>query len=184
MSHVPLLGRPLPKALPVFHVYLQPNQSLSSQGFAILSITITALAVGLSAFLLMTGLWVGAIFLTFNLAFLLLAFVLARRDRQRAEEVIVEDGHLTVRHYNFRGEPVSSEQMPIYGLTLHRDHDPDYGLLSLQARLRQKRIEIARDLSPAERQDVAVALGDALRRTGCAPRTSTKTALPLHQEVK
>jgi uncharacterized membrane protein len=183
MSHIPLVGRPLPKAPPLFHVYLQPNASLCARGFGILSVVITAIAAGLSALLLGTGLWLGAVFLVFNCGFLILALAMARRDRQRGEELVVEDGHLTIRHFNFRNEPVATQRLPLYGLVLHREMDPDYGLLSLHAGLRQHRVEIARDLSPKERHDVAEALAAALAGNGYAAPTLVRTRPALHAET-
>lgn len=183
MSHIPLVGRPLPKTPPLFHAYLEPNKSLGSRGFHILAVAITAVAAGLSALLLGIGLWLGAVFLIFNCGFLILALAMARRDRQRGEELVVEDGHLTIRHFNHRNELFATERLPLFGLVLHRDVDPDYGLLNLHAGVRQRRVEIARDLSPKERQAVAEALASVLAANGYAARSIIRTSPALNPET-
>ena len=59
----------------------------------------------------------------------------------------------------------------IYGLDIEREDDPDYGCLRIALRQRDRRVEIARDLSPVEREQFYSWLINAMHETGGCPRT-------------
>lgn len=168
---------------PIFRAVLEPNASLSSGGLMVVFIAGTAVAAIFSLMLVLAGLWLGAVFLVFNTAFLCVALQAARADRVRAEEVVVGREGITITRFNRRRCPVQVERLPLYGLTIHGDVDPDYGLLSVAVGLRHRRIEVARDLGPAERQHFLDALLQAMASAGCPPRQSMSQRLPLLSET-
>jgi len=83
-------------------------------------------------------------------------------QRERKEEIVVADGTIKVRRWAFRS-PVREMEFHCYGLKLVRSDDPDFGCRHLVLSIRERREEIARDLSPSERESFADALTEALR---------------------
>nr|HML30768.1 DUF2244 domain-containing protein [Hyphomicrobium sp.] len=84
----------------------------------------------------------------------------------------VEDGVINIRRWAFRQSP-SELRFACYGLKLIRSDDPDLGCRHLSLALRDKREEIARDLSPSERGPFADALWQVLRRYSVSLRIDT-----------
>ena len=70
--------------------------------------------------------------------------------------------------FDRRHRLVSSRSLPLYGLTLERETDREYGLRALRLCLRGKAIEVARGLAPAEKAAFAEDFEQALRAAGCA----------------
>lgn len=168
---------------PIFHAHLKPHRSLSAQGFAVLAVVLVAFALAGSILLLANGFWPAALFVLGNLGFLLVALQLNRAERRRVEQVVVDREGLTVRRFDTRARLVSEERLPLYGLTFHHDHDPDFGLQGLMARVRQQHVALGRDLHPMDRAEFAQALMDAMRLAGCAPREHVARRPALVQEA-
>lgn len=168
---------------PIFHAHLTPHRSLSGEGFAVLAIVLVGFALAGSLLLVANGFWPAALFVLGNLGFLLAALHLNRAERRRVEQVIVDRAGLAVRRFDRKQRLVSEERLPLYGLTLHHDHDPDFGLQGLKARVRQQHVELARDLHPSDRAEFAEALVEAMRLAGCAPRERVSLRPALVQEA-
>ncbi|MEQ1713914.1 MAG: DUF2244 domain-containing protein, partial [Hyphomicrobium sp.] len=89
----------------------------------------------------------------------------ARRSRRRYETIRIQGGCVTVARGNARGAEVA-DRLPLFGLGLERHDDPDYGCRSLYLTSSGRRLEIVRDLSPAERDGFCAALVAAIRDDG------------------
>lgn len=155
------------------HFVIRPNQSLSQSGARLLVLSIAFFAGVISLLTLMKGLWPVSAFVSIDAAGAILAMSLFRiAQRHRMEEILIGENTITVRCQGFRC-PKSEETWPCYGMSIIAHHDPDYGMRRLELRLRGNRLEIARDLSPPERETFAGALTHELR----------KFNIPLKREV-
>lgn len=150
---------------PLFDAVITPPASLNDRGF-ILFITITlALVCLIDLALFAAGLWVAVLFLTGNFVFLVAAFIAVRRGQARSERVLVTDGVLRLER-RWRGQPGSSDTLPLFGLRLVRVRDADGLCRRLELHNRNDRLVFATDLTPDERESLAEALGRALHRAG------------------
>lgn len=168
-----------PAGSPVFDAVITPNQSLGSKGLATTFGIITAVLVVSELVLAKVGLWFSGIMLLCNAAFLSAAFLACRWDLRRAERVLVADGTISVERFDGRRRFRQCGSFPLFGLRLERHLDPDYGCQALYLLHRGARLEIARDLAPAERESFLAALSGALAGTGLAPTLITRTAPAL-----
>lgn len=161
-----------------FHATITPHSSLSREGERLLIVAIVAVAAGLVDAFALAGLWVVSIFLAFDALFVVAAVLAMRRRMRRREDVIVSPGAVTIR--SFTGHALDREiRIEQYGMTVADYDDPDFGCLSLKLVRRGHAIEIARDLSPAERADFRRALIRALWQAGANPNISQSHGSPL-----
>lgn len=142
---------------------ITPNQSLSDSAARLLYSCIVGTVCILQLPILANGLWPVTLFLVLDAAGIIFAVHTFRtRQKHRCEEIVVDGNAITVRSFAFR-RPVSEKTMHRYGIRLERCDDDVYGCLHLFLSLRGRRIEIAADLSPAERASFAEALIEALQ---------------------
>ena len=142
---------------------ITPYQSLSDRGANVLYAVLGA-AVGIVQLpFLLRGYWPVTVFSLLDLSGVLLALHAFRCcQRERREEIVIKDGILKIRRSAFR-RPVREIEIACFGSKLIKADDPDFGCRQLFLSVRGKREEIARDLSPSERETFADALWQALR---------------------
>jgi uncharacterized membrane protein len=167
-----------PAILP-FDFYIAPNISLGRLGSVAVLLTAARPAAGIELTCAVMGHWPVTIFSGLAFGGLLLGFVCARRSLRRLERISLSEGHVVIERTSAAG-PRSCIRVPLLGLRLERFVDPDYGVLSVVLRHRDQRTEIARDLSPAERERFGVAFVHAINTFGFAVRIHTVTGLSHH----
>ena len=135
---------------------ITPYQSLSDRGANVLYAVLGA-AVGIVQLpFLLRGYWPVTVFSLLDLSGVLLALHAFRCcQRERKEEIVIEDGILKIRRSAFR-RPVREIEIACFGLKLIKADDPDFGC-------RQLFLSVRGDLSPPERETFADALWKALR---------------------
>ncbi|MEC4589659.1 DUF2244 domain-containing protein [Nitrospirillum amazonense] len=151
---------------PVFDAFISPPVSLSDRGFLwFMGVVLAALCV-LDLGLVLVGNWLVLAFLTGDVVFLLLAFVLYRHRAHRWERVRVAEATLVVERGRPDGGKGVVSSMPLFGLTLVRVRDSGGECRRLELRHRDRRLPFAADLTPQEREDFAESLGNSLHRAG------------------
>lgn len=161
-----------------FHGVVTPHTSLSTSGRRLLIAgIICAATIACSAFA-SAGAWPVSVFVALYAAGAIGALMPFVTGQDRSEDIILTPGLLTVRRYK-RSVLIREIEMPQFGLALETHRDPDYGTLSLKLRRRSQVVEIARDLSPHEREEFRSALVAAFARTASPPRLVTTQGLPL-----
>jgi uncharacterized membrane protein len=162
----------------IFNAAITPHCSLSETGHRILICAVILIAATFMSGFIAAGLWPVAIFLALDAAFVLVMLVAVRRRLNRQENVIVLPGEVVVQR--FAGGVFENERrVDMYGLTVACHHDPDFGCQNLTLKRRAESIEIARDLSPPEREEFRKALLDALWKAGGRPNIATSHGVPL-----
>jgi uncharacterized membrane protein len=158
----------------VFDALVRPHQSLSDGGFRIFIALVLTVSVATQLLCLAGGIWPAGSACLCNGIFLAAAMIALRRDRERTERIILAAGEVSISRHS-RSRLITHDRLQAWGLAIERHVDPDYGCRSLTLRHRGRRVEIARDLSPAERQSLFEALYLALRRAGFDTRVETRT---------
>lgn len=142
-----------------FRLVSSPPNSFSAAGFRVLAgLLIGAAGLGSVVFAAI-GAWPVAGFLGAEV--LLAAWLISRHARRSAtamEEVAIEGGRLVIRARDAGGRENLAE-LDAYWARLERREDGRLVLVS-----RQRRVEVGRFLSEAERDAFAQALADALSR--------------------
>lgn len=150
-----------------------PNISLSDRAASVLYGGLLAVSALAQFPLLANGWWPISIFLVIDTMGLMLALYVFRLcQMHRREEISIEDGNVTIRRFAFRSVPVEA-RISCFGLAQIRCDDPDFGCRQLWLAKRGERIEVARDLSPVEREEFSLALSEALRCYGVPCRRET-----------
>ncbi len=152
-----------------FHVRITPNRSLTGVQTLALIAAISATSVILQAALILNGAWPCAIFAALDTLLAVAAIIIFQSRLQRHEDVVIADACVEVRRWS-RGSHSLVAREPVFGLSVDACEDPDFGLLSLHLRNHGGRIEVARDLSPAERRDFLDAFLAASARAGYRPK--------------
>lgn len=155
-----------------FDVIITPASSLDTGGVRWFFAGVMALTAVLVAILSVSHLWVAAIFVVADAAFLLIAFVACRRDLRRAERVVIDDHQVVIERVDGQGRPVETRVVPLFGLWVER-HVVDGEVQGVSLVHREARLAVARDLSPAERATFLVAFLDALTDAGWRRRVET-----------
>ncbi len=155
-----------------FDVIITPACSLDTGGVRWFFAGVMALTAVLGAILSVSHLWVAAIFVFADAAFLLIAFVACRRDLRRAERVVIDDHQVVIERVDGQGRPVETRVVPLFGLWVER-HVVDGEVHGVSLVHREARLAVARDLSPAERATFLVAFLDALTDAGWRRRVET-----------
>jgi uncharacterized membrane protein len=146
---------------PVFAALIRPHRSLSEHGFRILMTLCCLATVAASLASVAAGLWPVGGFFGLDLLALYIAFRVNYRRGEAFEEVVLTRLELMFRRVTHRGEERAWRLNPLW-TRLDRETDEDFGLQALALVSRGERILIARELSPAERESFAEALGKAL----------------------
>jgi len=162
---------------PVFDALVEPNDSLGDDGFLLFVIAVLGILGVVEIAILASGCWVVGLFLAGDAAFLLFAMMLFRNRRDMFERITIAGG--AIRIANRIGRKETTRRLAIFGLSLERDDDPDYGCLGLWLRLRDQRIEIGKSLSHHERTCLGDRLEAAIRAAGGKPRAERRLRAPL-----
>lgn len=155
-----------------FDVIITPASSLDTGGVRWFFAGVMALTAVMVAILSVSHLWVAAIFVVADAAFLLIAFVACRRDLRRTERVVIDDHQVVIERVDGQGRPVETRVVPLFGLWVER-HVIDGEVQGVSLVHREARLAVARDLSPAERATFLVAFLDALTDAGWRRRVET-----------
>lgn len=161
-----------------FDAVIWPNASMSEALFRIfVSAVVVIAALGVTA-ASMQGLWPISVIGIAEAGALVTAVALTRRMGQRVEHVQILRGSVVVEHVGAYGE-TDTKCLPLLNLKLERHDDPDFGCRALFLRGAGRRVEVARDLSPGEREEFARAFSDAIERGGGTVDVHRHTSLPL-----
>lgn len=166
-----------PADAPLFDALVEPNDSLGDGGFAVFLIAILAILCIVEMVVLASGAWIVGLFFAGDALFLVLAMKLFRMGRNTSERITIVNGVVRIARHD--GKREMTNLLMVYGLGLERDDDPDYGCLGLWLRLRARRIEVGRDLSPHERAHFGDRLEAALRAAGGRARAERRVRAQL-----
>lgn len=146
---------------PVFTATLRPNQSLSLGGLraVMLAFGLVSLFAGLVSISL--GFWPIAGFFGLDVLGLYLALKISLGRSRSLEEIVVTRIEIMLARISHRGVKREWRFNPLW-TRLSRREDDEYGLLGLSFESRGRSVAVARDVSPAEREQVADGLGRAL----------------------
>jgi uncharacterized membrane protein len=177
----PAIAQPAesPAAVAVFDAVITPHVSLGVRGLFTLMLFSGGLVTATAIFFAWAGLWPSSLFVLISGALLIAALIACRRDLRRAERVLVAGGTITVERFDGHRRIARQGCFPLFGLSIERRVDPDHGCIGLYLRHRAERLEIARDLPPAERSRFLAALSDALAAAGAKPALHTTTTPAL-----
>jgi uncharacterized membrane protein len=146
---------------PVFSAVIRPHRSLSPQGFKIVMGLVCLVSVVASLPFMLMGFWPVAGFFGLDFLGLYIAFRISYRQAEAFELLELTPIRLLFRKVNPRGEVKDWQFNPLW-TRLDREIDDEYGLQHLSLASRSEHVEIARDLSPPERETLAEALSRAL----------------------
>ena len=144
---------------------ISPNISIGRRGSAIVLALAAIPAAVIATVFTLRGHWPVAVFAAVAVAALGLGFACARRSLRRVERIFLSEDHVVIERRSLSGHQ-GELRIPLLGLHLERAFDPDYGLRALVLRHRDRRTEIARDLSPAERVRFEAAFVEAVHAAG------------------
>lgn len=146
----------------LFDARLNPHRSLSPVGFRMLMAAIAAAFLGVGAVFFAAGAWPVIGFCGLELALVYLFFQLNFRDLRRYETIRLTGTALEIRRVAPDGGAELVSFQP-YWLKVAVENSPGRSsrlVLSSHGRA----LDVGSFLSPEEREDLARALGDALRR--------------------
>lgn len=146
---------------PVFSAVIRPHRSLSPHGFRIVMVLLCLVSVVASLPFLVMGFWPVAGFFGLDFLGLYIAFRLSYRQGEAFELLELTPIRLHFRKVSPRGEMTDWQFNPLW-TRLDREIDDEYGMQHLLLTSRNEHVEIARDLSPPERETLAEALSRAL----------------------
>jgi len=146
---------------PVFSAVIRPHRSLSPQGFKTLMVLVCLISVVASLPFVLMGFWPVAGFFGLDFLGLYIAFRVSYRQGRAFELLELTPIRLLFRKVSPRGDVKDWQFNPLW-TRIDREIDDEYGLQHLSLRFRNEQVEIARDLSPPERETLADALGRAL----------------------
>jgi uncharacterized membrane protein len=146
---------------PVFSAVIRPHRSLSPQGFRTLMVLVCLTSVVASLPFVIMGFWPVAGFFGLDFLGLYIAFRVSYRQGQAFELLELTPIRLLFRKVSPRGDVKDWQFNPLW-TRIDREIDDEYGLQHLSLSFRNEQVEIARDLSPPERETLAEALGRAL----------------------
>lgn len=146
----------------MFNAVLHPHRSLSPAGFRVLMLACAVAFLGIGAAFFIIGAWPVIGFCGIELALIYVFFKLNFRDLRRYETIRLTEDELEVRRVAPDGKVERTVFQPYWmRVTLEeRIGHPTRLLLSSHGR----EIAIGSFLSPAEREDLARTLNDALAR--------------------
>ncbi len=159
-----------------FEFHVSPNISLGTIGTVVVLSAAAIPTTALVAICTAHGHWPIAFFGIITFAGLLFGFLGGRRSLRRSERIFLHEGQVVIERLTSSRQR-SHTCLPQFGLRIERLLDPDYGHLALVLCHRDRRVEIARDLSPAEREQFESAFMAALDAAGPRIRATTRTRL-------
>jgi uncharacterized membrane protein len=146
---------------PVFSAVIRPHRSLSPQGFRIVMALVCLTSVVASLPFVIMGFWPVAGFFGLDFLGLYIAFRVSYRQGEAFELLELTPVRLLFRKVNPRGEAKDWQFNPLW-TRLDRETDDEYGIQKLALTSRNEHVVIARDLSPPERETLALAFSRAL----------------------
>jgi uncharacterized membrane protein len=146
---------------PVFAAVITPHRSLGRGGVRLVMTLVCVATVVSSVPFMVVGAWPVAGFFGLDLIALAIAFSVNMRAGRGFEELVLTPWELLVRRVTHRGAERAWRFNPLW-TRLESQHDDEFGLQAITVVSRGERVVIARDLSPPEREDLALALGRAL----------------------
>jgi uncharacterized membrane protein len=146
---------------PVFSAVIRPHRSLSPQGFRIVMVLVCLVSLAASLPFVIMGFWPVAGFFGLDFLGLYIAFRVSYRQGEAFELLELTPIRLLFRKVSPRGEVKDWQFNPLW-TRLDREVDDEFGLQHLSLTSRSEHVEIARDLSPPERETLAEALSRAL----------------------
>lgn len=149
-----------------FFARITPHASVTPRASRIIIAAIIAISVLMQGVFALFGIWLVTTFMFLDTAIVVAGFLAYVRWLDRAEEVEIKNGELSVRRIR-AGCDVGIDRIPLApGLTLRARERRGYGLKALEIRQGETRIELAADLMPVEREAFAEALLEAIRAAG------------------
>jgi len=148
-----------------FNFVISPHVAISAQAALFVAVAFSAPLAMLSIGAAVTGFWPISLCTGAAMTALLLAIARHRLSLRRYEHIYLQGGSLVIERTAHTGRSTRTE-IPVLGLKMEATVDPDFGQLGLALQHRGMRIEIARDLSPAERPTLQAAFLGALQQAG------------------
>jgi uncharacterized membrane protein len=158
-----------PQAQPeLFSALLTPHRSLSSTGFLVLMVFVTAIsfAAGLAALLM--GAWPVFGFFGLDVLAIYWAFKINFRHARASEEIRVTVSELWVRRISHRGHVMEFVLNPLW-VQLDQKIHAEYGIEKLYLLSKGRRVSIGSFLGPDEKASFAKALTAALQAARRGP---------------
>ena len=158
-----------PQAQPeLFSALLTPHRSLSSTGFLVLMVFVTAIsfAAGLAALLM--GAWPVFGFFGLDVLAIYWAFKINFRHARASEEIRVTVSELWVRRISHRGHVMEFVLNPLW-VQLDQKIHAEYGIEKLYLVSKGRRVSIGSFLGPDEKASFAKALTAALQAARRGP---------------
>jgi uncharacterized membrane protein len=146
-----------------FDVKITPRDPLGRDGVILLAKYVVVAAIILFGLFIARAYWLAVAAVAFDACFLLWVYRLVH-NRDVHERILVSDGAVVV--IQRREGRTARRELRVFGLSLERLDDAKRGCLSLALTLRGERIEIARDLTPGERESFCALLEPALQNAG------------------
>jgi uncharacterized membrane protein len=148
---------------PSFDVVLRPHRSLGPRGFWLLMAFVSTGSFVAGAVFTSLGAWPVFGFLGLDVLAIYVAFRLNYRQGRLYETVLLMDDALEVRRVHPSGRTEAWSLAPNW-LSVEVEGFEGSGRGAVRLRSHGRVVRIGRFLTPDERQDLAAALGDALRR--------------------
>ena len=146
---------------PLFAATLRPHQSLPRAGFQAVMAVFGALSLVSGIVFVSLGFWPVAGFFGLDVLALYVALRVSLGRGRAFEEILATRVEVLLARVTPRGERREWRFNPLW-TRLHRHEDDEFGLLDLALVSRGRRVAVARDVSPGERERVAEGLGRAL----------------------
>jgi uncharacterized membrane protein len=157
----------------LFSAIITPHRSLSTTGFLLLMMLMSAISFAGGMFFYLLGAWPIVGFLGLDVLLIYFAFRANYRAAAAFEEVTVTPSELRVRRVTHRGRVTEYILNPVW-TQIDREAHEDFGLLRLFLVSRGRRLPVAGFLSPKEKESFARALSAAL---GEAKRGPTRAVV-------
>ncbi|ACL59621.1 DUF2244 domain-containing protein [Methylobacterium nodulans] len=146
---------------PVFAAVIRPHCSLGRTGFQIVMAACCLVSLVTSLVFLRQGFWPIAGFFGLDMVALWFALSVSMRRGRSFEEVVVSQIEILLARVSHRGERSEWRFNPLWS-RIQKVEDDEYGLQSLAIVSRGRRVLVARDASPPERETIAEGLSRAL----------------------
>jgi len=157
---------------------ISPNVSLGRSGTLVIFTLLAVPTTGVSIVFALKGYWPVAVFSSLTYLGFVAAMICSRIALKRYEQVYLSQNMLVIERNTGMGRRACSK-LPVFGLRLESTIDPDYGHLGLTLRHRARCVELARDLSPAERSNFQAEFLTAMEKAGHPVRLTTVHMLAL-----
>ncbi len=146
---------------PVFAAVITPHRALGASGLRIVMTLLCVVTVVSSVPFMVVGAWPVAGFFGLDLLALYIAFRVNTRSGRGFEELVLTPIELMIRRVSHRGAESAWRFNPLW-TRLESERDDEFGMQAIALVSRGERVVIARELSPPERESLALELGRAL----------------------